>query len=195
MNRLPQASLDQLFIQARTQNGWLDKPVPDEVLRELHELAKWGPTAANTCPLRVVFVRSAEGKERLLPCMAPGNMEKTKAAPVTAILGMDMEFYEKLPKLFPHADARSWFAGNPAAIEENAFRNSSLQAAYFMLAARSLGLDCGPMGGFDKDKINAAFFAGTTHRVNFLCNLGFGDAEKLYPRSPRLAFEEACVLA
>ncbi|MEY3027129.1 MAG: hypothetical protein RLZZ238_2026 [Planctomycetota bacterium] len=195
MNRLPQASLDQLFIQARTQNGWLDKPVPDEVLRELHELAKWGPTAANTCPLRVVFVRSAEGKERLLPCMAPGNMEKTKAAPVTAILGMDMEFYEKLPKLFPHADARSWFAGNPAAIEENAFRNSSLQAAYFMLAARSLGLDCGPMGGFDKDKINAAFFAGTTHRVNFLCNLGFGDAEKLYPRSPRLAFEDACVLA
>ncbi len=195
MNRLPQASLDQLFIQARTQNGWLDKPVPDEILRELHELAKWGPTAANTCPLRVVFVRSAEGKERLLPCMAPGNMEKTKAAPVTAILGMDMEFYEKLPKLFPHADARSWFAGNPAAIEENAFRNSSLQAAYFMLAARSLGLDCGPMGGFDKDKINAAFFAGTTHRVNFLCNLGFGDAEKLYPRSPRLAFEEACVLA
>ncbi len=195
MNRLPQASLDQLFIQARTQNGWLDKPVPDEILRELHELAKWGPTAANTCPLRVVFVRSAEGKERLLPCMAPGNMEKTKAAPVTAILGMDMEFYEKLPKLFPHADARSWFAGNPAAIEENAFRNSSLQAAYFMLAARSLGLDCGPMGGFDKDKINAAFFAGTTHRVNFLCNLGFGDAEKLYPRSPRLAFEDACVLA
>jgi nitroreductase len=195
MNRLPQASLDQLFIQARTQNGWLDRPVPDEVLRELHELAKWGPTAANTCPLRVVFVRSAEGKERLLPCMAPGNMEKTKAAPVTAILGMDMEFYEKLPKLFPHADARSWFAGNPAAIEENAFRNSSLQAAYFMLAARSLGLDCGPMGGFDKDKINAAFFAGTTHRVNFLCNLGFGDAEKLYPRSPRLAFEDACVLA
>lgn len=195
MNRLPQASLDQLFIQARTQNGWLDKPVPDEILRELHELAKWGPTAANTCPLRVVFVRSAEGKERLLPCMAPGNMEKTKAAPVTAILGMDMEFYEKLPKLFPHADARSWFAGNPAAIEENAFRNSSLQAAYFMLAARSLGLDCGPMGGFDKDKINAAFFAGTTHRVNFLCNLGYGDAEKLYPRSPRLAFEDACVLA
>ncbi|MFM1805630.1 MAG: hypothetical protein RL136_2509 [Planctomycetota bacterium] len=195
MNRLPQASLDQLFIQARTQNGWLDKPVPDEVLRELHELAKWGPTAANTCPLRVVFVRSAEGKERLLPCMAPGNMEKTKAAPVTAILGMDMEFYEKLPRLFPHADARSWFAGNPAAIEENAFRNSSLQAAYFMLAARSLGLDCGPMGGFDKDKINAAFFAGTTHRVNFLCNLGYGDAEKLYPRSPRLAFEDACVLA
>ena len=187
MNRLPQASLDQLFIQARTQNGWLDKPVPDEILRELHELAKWGPTAANTCPLRVVFVRSAEGKEPLLRCMAPGNMEKTKAAPVTAILGMDMEFYEKLPKLFPHADARSWFAGNPAAIEENAFRNSSLQAAYFMLAARSLGLDCGPMGGFDKDKINAAFFAGTTHRVNFLCNLGYGDAEKLYPRSPRLA--------
>jgi 3-hydroxypropanoate dehydrogenase len=140
-------------------------------------------------------VKSAEAKARLLPCMSPGNVEKTKAAPVTAILAMDAEFHEKLPKLFPHADARSWYAGNAPLIEENAFRNSSMQGGYLILAARALGLDCGPMSGFDAAKVNETFFAGTTHRVNFICNLGHGDPAKLFPRSPRLEFDEACSIA
>ncbi|MFM1822469.1 MAG: hypothetical protein RI967_735 [Planctomycetota bacterium] len=188
-------ALAQLFLDARTHNAWLDQAVSDATLRELYALLRWAPTAANSSPLRVVFVKSAEAKARLLPCMAPGNVEKTKAAPVTAILAMDMEFHEKLPKLFPHTDARSWYAGNPPLIEENAFRNSSMQGGYFILAARALGLDCGPMSGFDAAKVNEAFFAGTTHRVNFICNLGYGDAAKLFPRSPRLDFDEACAIA
>ena len=195
MTPLAPDALAQLFLEARTHNGWLDRPVADETLRELYGLLRWAPTAANSSPLRVVFVKSAEAKARLLPCMAPGNVEKTKATPVTAILAMDMEFHEKLPQLFPHADARSWYAGNAPLIEESAFRNGTLQAGYLILAARALGLDCGPMSGFDAAKVNEAFFAGTTHRVNFICNLGHGDPSKLYPRSPRLSFDEACSIA
>ncbi|MEY3021768.1 MAG: hypothetical protein RIS86_966 [Planctomycetota bacterium] len=195
MQPLEHAALAQLFLDARTHNAWLDQPVSDGTLRELYALLRWAPTAANSSPLRVVFVKSAEAKARLLPCMSPGNVEKTKAAPVTAILAMDAEFHEKLPKLFPHADARSWYAGNAPLIEENAFRNSSMQGGYLILAARALGLDCGPMSGFDAAKVNETFFAGTTHRVNFICNLGHGDPAKLFPRSPRLEFDEACSIA
>jgi len=186
---------EQLFTAARTQNGYLDKPVSDAMVRELYELLKWGPTSANCSPMRIIFVTTPEAKALLVPCMSPGNAEKTRLAPVTAIIGMDMAFYEKLPQLFPHADARSWFAGNPALIEATAFRNSSLQGAYFMLAARSLGVDCGPMSGFDAAKMDAAFWAGTTVRTNFVCNLGRGDPSKLFSRSPRLSFEEACRIA
>jgi len=189
---LDKAALATLFTEARTHNGWQNKPVGDELCRQIFDLAKWGATSANCSPARIVFVKSAAEKEKLVACMAPGNQEKTSLAPVTAIIGMDMEFYEKLPKLFPHADARSWFVGNQPLIDSSAFRNSSLQGAYLMLAARALGLDCGPMSGFDGDKINAAFFAGSSVKVNFVCSLGYGDAAKLYPRSPRLAFEEAC---
>jgi 3-hydroxypropanoate dehydrogenase len=155
-------------------------------------LLKWGPTSANCSPARFVFVRSGAAKEKLLACMDQGNREKTQQAPVTAIIGMDMAFYEKLPQLFPHTDARSWFVGQPAKIEATAFRNSSLQGGYFILAARAVGLDCGPMSGFDAGKLNAAFFAGTSIKVNFVCNLGYGDASKLFARSPRLSFSEAC---
>ena len=190
--KLDQAALDQLFAAARTHNVWLDRPVSDELLHELYECMKWGPTAANGSPARIVFVKSREAKERLLPCMAPGNADKTRAAPVTAIVGMDAAFYEKLPTLFPQADARSWFVGNQALIDATAFRNSSLQGAYLILAARALGLDCGPMSGFDADKINAAFFKDGTVKANFVCNLGYGDHAKLFPRNPRLSFAEAC---
>jgi nitroreductase len=189
---LDSAALDTLFRNARTHNGWLDKPVTDAQLQEIYDLLKWAPTSANCSPARIVFVKSAEGKEKLLPCMAPGNVDKTKAAPVTAIIGMDTAFYEKLPQLFPHADAKSWFVGNQPMIDATAFRNSSLQGAYFIVAARAIGLDCGPMSGFDADKVNAAFFAGTSVKVNFICNLGNGDPAKLYGRSPRLSFDEAC---
>ena len=189
---LDKAALDTLFINARTHNGWQDKPVSDALCQQIFDLAKWGATSANCSPARIVFVKSTEEKEKLVACMAPGNQEKTSLAPVTAIIGMDMEFYEKLPKLFPHADARSWFVGNQPLIDSSAFRNSSLQGAYLMLAARALGLDCGPMSGFDADKVNATFFAGSSVKVNFICNIGYGDATKLYPRSPRLTFEEAC---
>jgi nitroreductase len=192
MNTLPQASLDQLFLQARTFSAWQDRAVSDETLHRLHDLLKWGPTGANCCPMRVVFVNSADAKERLRPCLSPGNVDKTMGAPVTAIVGTDMEFYERLPALFPHADARSWYANNPPLAESTAVLNSSLQGAYLIMAARALGLDCGPMAGFDKDKVNAAFFAGTAVRANFLCNIGFGDPSKLHPRLPRLSFGDAC---
>ena len=185
-------SLATLFTEARTHNGWSDRPVTDAELQQVYDLAKWGPTSANCSPARIVFVRSELEKAKLLPCMSGGNQEKTRTAPVTAIIGMDTEFYEKLPQLFPHADARSWFAGNQAMIDATAFRNSSLQGAYFIIAARALGLDCGPMSGFDADKVNAAFFAGTKVKVNFICNLGHGDPSKLFGRSPRLSFDEAC---
>jgi 3-hydroxypropanoate dehydrogenase len=185
--------LDLLFRMARTHNAWLDKPVDDALLRQVYDLARTGPTSANMCPLRVVFVKSPEAKERLRPALHPGNVEKTMAAPVTAILGMDVHFYEQLPKLFPHADARAWFKDLPdSVLEYIALRNSSLQGAYFLLAARALGLDCGPMSGFDNAKVDAEFFSGTTVKSNFLCNLGYGDPAKLFPRSPRLDFEEAC---
>ena len=185
----------QLFTEARTQNGYLAQPVPDERLRELFDLLKWGPTSANSSPARFVFVRSAEARARLLDCMSPGNQQKVREAPVTVIIGMDMAFYEQLPKLFPHTDARAWFAGKPELIATTAMRNSSLQGAYLMLAARALGLGCGPMSGFDAAKVDAAFWAGTAVRTNFVCTLGTGDPAKVLPRSPRLAFEEACRLA
>jgi len=186
------AVLDQLFRTARTHNGWLGKPVADSLLGELHDLMKWGPTSANCWPLRVVYVKSPEAKARLLPLMMEGNRAKTAAAPVTAILGMDLDFPDTLPRLFPHTDAKSWFTGNDALIDATAFRNSSLQGAYFMLAARALGLDCGPMSGFDAAKVDAEFFAGTKIKANFICNLGYGDPAQLFPRSPRPAFEEVC---
>jgi 3-hydroxypropanoate dehydrogenase len=188
-----QISTEQLFDQARTHNAWTDRPVSDDTLRQLYDLMKWGPTSANCQPARVLFVRSPEAKARLLPCLLESNRAKTAAAPVTAIIGMDMSFYEKLPQLFPHnPQARSWFEGQPALIETTALRNSSLQGGYFILAARALGLDCGPMSGFDAAAVDAAFWAGTTVRTNFICNLGYGDASQLFPRSPRLAFDEAC---
>ncbi|MEW6164277.1 MAG: malonic semialdehyde reductase [Pseudomonadota bacterium] len=190
--KLDAAALDQLFRAARTHNGWLDQPVPDSLLAELHDLMKWGPTSANCWPLRVVYVKSPAAKARLVPLMMEGNRAKTRAAPVTAILGMDMAFHEELPRLFPHADAKSWFVGNPALIEATAFRNGSLQGAYFMLAARALGLDCGPMSGYDAAAVDAEFFAGTTVRSNFICNLGHGDPAALFPRSPRPEFAEVC---
>ena len=186
---------EQLFEQARTHNGFTAEPVPESTLRRLWELMKWGPTSANSSPARIVFVVSAEAKGRLLACMSPGNFEKTRQAPVSAIIGMDMAFYEHLPKLFPHGEARPWFVGKPDLIASTAMRNSSLQGGYFILAARVLGLDCGPMSGFDAAKVDAAFFAGTSVRTNFICNLGHGDPSKLYSRSPRLSFEEACRIA
>jgi nitroreductase len=192
---ISQEALEQIFTKARTHNGWLNQPIPDSVLHEIYDLAKWGPTSANGSPARFFFVKTSEAKKKLLESMAPGNVEKTKSAPVTVIIAEDREFHEKLPKLFPAADARSWFVGNQPLIEATAFRNSSLQGAYLMLAARSLGLDCGPMSGFDQAKVDAAFFAGTTWKSNFICNLGYGDHSQLYPRSPRLTFEEACRIA
>jgi 3-hydroxypropanoate dehydrogenase len=192
-NSMSDDGLDLIFREARTHNVWLNKPVPDALLREVYDLAKMGPTSANMTPLRIVFVKSREAKERLKPALHAGNVDKTMAAPVTAVLGMEVHFYEQLPKLFPHADAKAWFKDLPEdVLEYTALRNSSLQGAYFMLAARALGLDCGPMSGFDNAKVDAEFFAGTTVKSNFLCNLGYGDASKLYPRSPRLTFEEAC---
>lgn len=185
-------ALDQLFRSARTHNSWQDKAISAETLHSLYELTKWGPTSVNCCPARFVFVQSEAAKQRLKPCLAEGNVDKTMSAPLTVIIAQDLEFYEQLPKLFPHTDARSWFAGKPAAIETTAFRNSSLQAAYLMLAARALGLDCGPMSGFDADALNAEFFPDGKWKVNFLCNLGYGDPAGLYPRSPRLEFAEAC---
>ena len=188
--KLDAAVLDQLFCNARSHNGWLLKEVPDGLLYELHDVMKWGPTSANCWPLRVVFVKSADARQRLLPCVIEGNLDKVKAAPVTAIIGMDMAFYDMLPRLFPHTDARAWFVGNQELVNTTAMRNSSLQGAYFMLAARALGLDCGPMSGFDNNKVDVEFFPGSMVRSNFICSLGYGDAAKLHPRSPRPEFGE-----
>jgi 3-hydroxypropanoate dehydrogenase len=189
---LNQSALDTLFYSARTHNGWLDREVSNAQLELLYDLLKWAPTSANSSPARLVFVRSAEAKARLLPALSAGNADKTMAAPVTVIVGMDLAFYEKLPQLSPAVDARSWFAGKDEAIRSTAFRNSSLQGAYLIMAARAIGLDCGPMSGFDNAKVDEAFFAGTTVKSNFLCNLGYGDVAKVRPRAPRLAFDEAC---
>jgi 3-hydroxypropanoate dehydrogenase len=187
---------EQLFTEARTQNGYFDQAIPEATLRALYDLLKWGPTAANTCPARFVFVQSPQAKARLLEGMSPGNVQKVTEAPVTVIVGMDLEFYEKLGQLFPHAPAaRSWFAGNAAHIEATALRNSSLQGGYMILAARALGLDCGPMSGFDAAKVDAAFWSGTAVKTNFICTLGHGNPAKVHARSPRLAFDEACTLA
>jgi len=187
-------ALNQIFREARTHRAWLPQPVPLDLLRRAYELAAFGPTSSNTTPARYVFLTTREAKERLRPALSPGNVEKTMSAPVTVIIAYDTEFYEKLSKLLPQADARSWFAGKPALIEETAFRNGSLEGGYFILAARALGLDCGPMSGFDPDKVNAEFFPDGKWKANFLCNLGYGDASKLFPRNPRLPFEEACVV-
>lgn len=189
-----QTTTERLFTEARTQNGYKPTAVPDATLRALYDLLKWGPTSANSSPARFLFVRSAEAKERLVACVNPGNVQKVKEAPVSAIIGMDMAFHDKLPFLFPHTDARAWFAGNEAKIAETAFRNSSLQGGYLILAARALGLDCGPISGFDAAKVDAAFWAGTTVRTNFICTLGEGDPSRVFARSPRLPFEEACRL-
>jgi len=182
----------KLFQDARTHGAWLHEPVDDGVLLRAYELAKWGPTSANTCPLRIVFVRSPEAKEKLVSVLIEANREKTRAAPVTAILCYDLAFYERLPQLFPHRDLRPTFVGKAALIESTAFRNGTLQAGYFMLAARAMGLDCGPMSGFDNARCDEAFLVGTTWRSNFLCNLGHGDGSKLFPRLPRLEFEDVC---
>lgn len=183
-------ALDQLFREARTHSAWLPEPVPLELLRTAYELARLGPTGANASPARFVFLTTPGAKARLQPALAPGNVEKTMAAPVTAIIAWDTEFHENLPRLFPHVDVRSHFVGKQALIDETAFRNSSLQAAYFILAARAQGLDCGPMSGFDAGKLNAEFFPDGKWKVNLLCNLGYGDHSKLFPRNPRLEFEE-----
>ena len=187
-----QISTEELFTQARTQNGYLPTPVSEHTIRELYELLKWGPTSANCSPARFQFVRSAEAKLRLAACVSPGNAGKVQQAQVTAIIGMDGAFYDKLPQLFPHTDARAWFIGNQPKIDETAFRNSSLQGAYLILAARALGLGCGPMSGYDAAKLDAEFWAGTTVTTNFICGLGYGDPAKVLARSPRLAFDEAC---
>lgn len=188
---LSDTALDQLFRTARTYNGFLDKPVTDDTLRMVHDLLRWGPTSANCCPLRIVFLKTPGAKERLRPALSSGNLAKTMSAPVTALLAYDTRFAEHLPRLFPHVDARPWFA-NPDVAFETAFRNSTLQAGYFLLAARAVGLDCGPMSGFDQGKVNAEFFADGRFKVNFICNLGYGDPASLFERSPRFDFEDVC---
>jgi 3-hydroxypropanoate dehydrogenase len=196
MNKvLNDEGLDLIFREARTHNVWLNEPVDEGLLQNVYDLAKMGPTSANMCPMRIVFLKSKEAKEKLRPSLDAANVDKTMQAPVTAIIGMDVRFYEELPKLFPHVDAKAWFKDLPEnVLEIIALRNSSLQGAYFMLAARSLGLDCGPMSGFNNQKVDAAFFAGTSVKSNFLCNLGYGDSSKLFPRLPRLRFDEACTV-
>jgi 3-hydroxypropanoate dehydrogenase len=185
----------RLFLDARTHNAWRDDPVSDDTLRQLHALAKMGPTSANCSPARFVFVRSKEGKEKLRPALSQGNLDKTLKAPVTVIVAYDERFYDQLPKLFPHTDARSWFTSSPELAQETAFRNGTLQGAYLIIAARMLGLDTGPMSGFDNKVVDQAFFAGTSWRSNFLINLGTGDPSALFGRSPRFEFDEACQLA
>jgi 3-hydroxypropanoate dehydrogenase len=184
--------LDVIFRKARTQNKWLDKPVSPALLMAVYDLMRWGPTSANMSPARIVFVMSKEAKERLKPFLSEGNRDKTMSAPVTAIIGYDVNFAEKLPKLFPHApDAKNWFQ-DPAIAQVHAFRNGSLQGAYFIIAARALGLDCGPMSGFDNAGVDREFFPDSTVKSNFLCSVGYGDPAGLFARSPRLAFDEAC---
>lgn len=192
---LDEKFLDVLFRKARTHNVFSDKPVSDAILRQVHELMKWGPTSANCQPARLVFVRSKAAKEQLAPALSPTNLDKTMKAPLTAIVAYDPRFYEHLPRMFAHNQtAKSWFEGpqKKAFAETTAFRNGSLQGAYFILAARAVGLDCGPMSGFDNAKVDAAFFPDGRFKSNFLCNLGYGDAGKLMPRNPRFTFEEAC---
>ena len=191
---LDQKALDQLFLKARTYNGWLDKPVSDDLIRQIYDLARMGPTSANSSPIRIVFVKTPEEKARLLPFLDKGNREKTSRAPVVAIFAYDRKFYEYLPKLFPHADAKSWFVGKPEFIEHTMWRNGTLQAAYFMLAARALGLDCGPMSGFNRSKVKEAFFPGLDGDVNFICSMGYGDEATIFARSPRFDFDEVCTI-
>jgi 3-hydroxypropanoate dehydrogenase len=191
---LPDASLDQLFRDARTYNAWQDRDVPDSLLHELIDLAKLGPTSANCSPARFLFVKSRAAKEKLKPHLSEGNREKTMMAPVCAIIGYDLDFYEHLPYLFPHTNAKSWFEGKPKKIEQTAFRNGTLQGAYLIMAARALGLDCGPMSGFDNEAVDKEFFADTNVKSNFLCNLGFGDGADLKPRAPRFRFDQIALI-
>jgi 3-hydroxypropanoate dehydrogenase len=188
-------SIQQLFTGARTHHAWQERSVGDELLREVYDLAKWGPTSANSLPMRIVFVKSHAAKEKLFPALMGANVEHVRAAPVTAIIAYDQKFYDELPTLFPAFDARSMFVSNPSMSEQSAFRNSSLQGAYFILAARALGLDTGPMSGFDNAKVDQAFFGKSSWKSNFICNIGYGDAAKLRPRGPRLGFDQACVIA
>src|ERR1700736_1286405 len=188
-------SIQQLFTAARTHHAWQDRDIADGLLQEIYDLTKWGPTSANASPLRIVFVKSSSAKEKLMPALAEGNVEQVRTAPVTAVVAYDQKFYDQLPALFPAFDARSLFASNPSLSEQTAFRNSSLQGAYFILAARALGLDAGPMSGFDNAKVDQTFFEKSSWKSNFLCNIGYGDAAKLRPRGPRLSFDQACVIA
>jgi len=203
--RLSERDFNVLFREARTHSDWLDRPVEDELLHELYDLLKWGPTSANCCPARIVFLRTREAKERLRPALMPGNVDKTMRAPVTAIIAYDSKFFELLPRLFPAADMKAMYANSPELAASTSLRNGSLQGAYLMMAARSLGLDCGPMSGFDNAKVDREFFpvasparraliASGPIKSNFLCNLGYGDQAKLHPRGPRLEFDEACQL-
>lgn len=200
-------ALDTIFRKARTYNGWQNKAVSDDLLHQLYDLMKWGPTSANCLPARILFLRTLEAKQRLKPALSQGNLDKTMAAPVTAIVAYDLKFYEKLPLLFPsNPSARDWFTSSAEFAQQTAFRNGSLQGAYFIIAARSLGLDCGPMSGFDNAKVDTEFFAApdadslseaspaSVVKSNFLCNLGYGDPSTLHPRGPRLTFDEACQL-
>ena len=195
MKPLPSDALKQLFTEARTYQAWLPEAVSDEDLKAIYKLMKWGPTSANLCPARIVFLRNGPEKENLIACLSPGNVDKVKRAPVTAIIAQDLLFYDKINTLFPQAPAfRDTFASDKALTEATAFRNSSLQGAYFILAARALGFDCGPMSGFDNKRLDDYFFSKTAWKSNFICNIGYGDKTKLFPRLPRLAFEEACTI-
>lgn len=192
IDTLDEAGRQLLFTGARTHGKWLDKAVSEDTLRALWDLLKWGPTSANCSPARILFLRTQEARQRLMPAISAGNIEKTRTAPVTAIIGFDVKFYDKLPKLFPHADARSWFTDDPEMADATARRSSALQGAYLIIAARALGLDCGPMSGFDLARVDQEFFPDGQIKTNFLCNLGYGDPSGLHPRSPRLDFDEAC---
>lgn len=189
---LDDAGFDLIFKEARSYNGWHDRDVDDDILHKIYDMMRYGPTSANCCPMRLIFVKSDEAKEKLKPCLMEGNVEKTMSAPVTAIMANDMEFYEHMPFLFPHTDAKSWFVGKEKFIASTAQRNGTLQAAYFMIAARGFGLDCGPMSGFSPKKTKEAFFPGQNVEVNMLCNLGYGDPESIFERSPRFPFEDVC---
>ncbi len=193
MNAISDIALNQLFTEARTHNAWLPKKVTDQTLHDIYELAKWGPTSANLSPMRILYLRDGQAREKLYPALAPGNVDKVKASPVTAVIALDEQFYTYALKLFPHAPKISeMFSKDKGLSDTTALRNSSLQGAYFILASRALGLDCGPMSGFDNKKLDEAYFGGTTWKSNFICNLGYGDKTKLFPRLPRLSFEEAC---
>lgn len=194
MTRIAATALDQILLNARTQNGWLDRPVGDDVLRDIYDIAKMGPTSMNTQPARFVFLRTPEAKQRLAPALSPTNLDKTMAAPVTAIVAIDTQFYEFMPQIWHRPEARDLFAGNAPLAQATAQRNGTLSGAYFMIAARAVGLDCGPMSGFDAAKLNAEFFPDGRWQANFLCNLGYGDPSKLFGRQPRLEFDTACRL-
>jgi 3-hydroxypropanoate dehydrogenase len=192
MHAISEMDIETLFTGAHTHHVWLDKQVDDALLVRAYDLAKMCPTSANGQPMRILFLRSSEAKKRLTPALNTGNITQSETAPVVAIIAMDTEFYEHLPKLYPHANAKSWFAGKSQAIHDTAFRNSSLQGAYFLMALRAVGLDTGAVSGFDNAKVDAEFFTGTTYKSNFIINIGYGDVSKLYPRNPRFEFDEAC---